>query len=142
VDEENVALAQRGQDRGHVSLAFQRRARGRAQGDAELLTDDVREARLAEAGRPDQQQVVERLAARARGLERDRELLLDPLLADELVEPTRPKRALELVVVGLDRRCEELRLGHAASRSASRTCSSIGSSASTLARARSASTGV
>ena len=37
----------------------------RADADAELLADDQREARLAEAGRADEQDVVERLAARA-----------------------------------------------------------------------------
>ena len=100
-----------GQDRGEVALALERGAGGRAEPDAELLADDVGEARLAEPGRADQQHVVERLAARARRLERDRELLLDPLLADELVEPraaaasarARPRR-------GCDRRRQELRL--------------------------------
>ena len=43
----------------------------RADADAELLADDVREARLAEARRPDEQHVVERLAARLRRGERD-----------------------------------------------------------------------
>ena len=50
------------------------------------LADDVREARLAEARRADEQDVVERLAARLRGRERDRELLLDALLPDEVGE--------------------------------------------------------
>ena len=71
--------------------------------------------------------MVERLAARPRRLERDRELLLDPLLADEVVEPPRPERAVELVLAPRrDDRREELRLAHAACLSASRTCSSTG----------------
>ena len=53
--------------------------------------------------------MVERLAAGAGRLERDRELLLDALLADELVEPARAERALELVFVRLDGGSEELR---------------------------------
>ena len=61
------------------------------------------------AGR--QQHVVERLAARPRRLEGDRELLLDPLLADELVQTARPERPLELVLLGPHRGREELRLG-------------------------------
>ena len=54
--------------------------------DAELVADDERERRLAEPRRADEQDVVERLAARLGRLERDRELLLDALLADEVGE--------------------------------------------------------
>jgi hypothetical protein len=111
VDEEDVALAEAGQDRGHVALALQRGAGRRAQPDAELLTDDEGEARLAEPRRPDQEEVIERLAAGPRRLERDGELLLDPLLPDELIEPARPERALELVLLDLDCRREKLGLG-------------------------------
>ena len=39
--------------------------------DAELVADDLRERRLAEPGRPGEQHVVERLAARPRRFERD-----------------------------------------------------------------------
>src|SRR5215218_8924259 len=44
--------------------------------------------------------MVERLVAGARGLDEDRELLLDALLADEVLEPLRPQRALEVVLGG------------------------------------------
>ena len=137
VDEEDVALLQRGQDRGHV-LPLDGRPGDGADPDAELLADHVGEARLAEAGRAGEQDVVERLAARASRRERDRELLLDPLLADEVVEPLRPERAVELLLVDLQVGGEEL--GHAAFRRATRTRSSAGSSGSTSASARSAST--
>ena len=90
-----------------------------ADADAELLADDVREARLAEAGRPDEQHVVERLRARAGCLERDVELLLDPLLPDEVVEVVaaaasaraRPPRAGE-PERGTARSCRLQRLAH------------------------------
>ena len=85
--------------------------------------------------------MVERLAARLRRLERDAELLLDPLLADEVVEPPRAQRPLGLVLLGPERRREEL--AHAAApRSASLTRSSGGRSGSISASARSASTSV
>ena len=71
VDEEHVARLERGQDRRQVALALERGPGDAADADAELLADDVREARLAEPGRPDEQDVVERLVARARRLERD-----------------------------------------------------------------------
>ena len=108
VDEEDVALLEAGQDRGHVALALERRAGDRADADAELLADDEREPRLAEPRRPDEQHVVERLAARLRRVERDRELLLDALLADEVVEPARAERAVELVLVRPQRGRQEL----------------------------------
>ena len=41
------------------------------------LRDDLRERGLAEAGRAGEEDVVERLAARLRGVESDLELLLD-----------------------------------------------------------------
>jgi hypothetical protein len=114
VDEEDVTLAEAREDRGHVALALERGAGCGAERDAELLADDEREARLAEPGRADQQQVVERLAARPRRLEGDRELLLDPFLADELVQRAWAERPLELVVLGAHRGREELRLCSAA----------------------------
>ena len=88
VDEEDVARLERRQDRRDV-LLLERRAGDGAQADAELLADDLGQRRLAEARRPDEEDVVERLAAGLRGVERDPELLLDPLLPDELVEPAR-----------------------------------------------------
>ena len=45
--------------------------------DVELGGEDLRQRRLAQAGRAGEQDVVERLAARGGGLERDRELLLE-----------------------------------------------------------------
>ncbi len=137
VDEEHVARLERGEDRGDVPLPLERRSRDGADADAELLVHDVREARLAEAGRPDEQQVVERLAARRGGRERDAELLLDPVLADEVAEPARAERLLELLVLRRDHWREKLR--HAALFNASRTRSSAESSGSVSASARSAS---
>ena len=103
VDEEDVARLERREDRGDV-LLLDRRACDRADADAELLADDVRERRLAEARRAGEQHVVERLAARLRRRERDLELLLDALLADEVVEAARAERALDLLLFVLERR--------------------------------------
>ncbi len=137
VDEEHVSRLHRGEDRGHVAFALQRRAGHAADAHAELLAHDVREARLPETRRADEQDVVERLTAGAGGFEGDPKLLLDALLADELVEAPRPQRELELFLVGEHSGREEL-LGHAAF-SACRTRSSGESSGSVVASARSAS---
>src|SRR5439155_9657564 len=113
-----------------------------ADADAELLADDVREARLAEPRGPDEQDVVERLAALLGRRQRDAELLLHALLADEVVEAARPERLLDRILVLLQRRREKRCRGHAALFNARRTRSSAGSSGSVSASARSASTSV
>ena len=66
---------------------------------AHLARDDVRERRLAEAGRPGQQDVVERLAAAPRRREEDREVLADLGLADVLAEVLRAQLRLDGGVV-------------------------------------------
>src|SRR5581483_6988265 len=137
VDEEHVAFLERGEDRSDV-LALEPGARDLPDADAELVADDLRERGLAEPGRAGEQHVVERLVTRTGGGERDRELLLHSLLADEVGEAARPERALELLFLVAEHRCEELI--HAACFNAARTCSSSGSSGSTPASARSAST--
>ena len=82
-------------------------------GDAELLRDDPRQARLAQARRAGQQHVVERVAARAGGGDRDGELLLELLLPDELLELARAQRRVELVLGALVRRLQALDAGRA-----------------------------
>ena len=138
VHEEDVALLERGEDRRHVALALEGRAGHRANADAELLADDVGEARLPEAGRADEENVVERLSSPLRGLEDDAELLLDPLLADELVQAARTEGAVELLVLGDENGSRDALLAHAAL-SASRTRSAGGRSGSTAASRCSAS---
>src|SRR5581483_3341776 len=139
VDEEHVAFLERGEDRSDV-LALEPGARDLPDADAELVADDLRERGLAEPGRAGEQHVVERLVTRTGGGERDRELLLHSLLADEVGEAARPERALELLFLVAEHRCEELI--HAACFNAARTCSSSGSSGSTPASARASSAGV
>src|SRR5439155_14446359 len=47
VHEEDVVALEPGEDRGHVAFALERGAGDAADADTELLTNDVREARLA-----------------------------------------------------------------------------------------------
>ena len=70
----------------------------------ELARDDVGERGLAEPGRPGEQHVVERLAAPAGRLDEERELVLELLLADEVLEPRRAQRAVELLLARPRRR--------------------------------------
>ena len=140
VDEEDVPRLERGEDRRDV-LLLERGAGDRAEADAELLADDLRERRLAEARGAGEQHVVEGLGPLLGRVEGDPQLLLDALLSDEVLQPARAERALDLLVLRPERGREEL--AHAAApRRTSRTRSSAGSSGSTSASARSASTTV
>ena len=98
VDEEHGAGLERCQERGHVALALQRRARRLHERGVELAGGDLRQRCLAEPGRSGQQDVVERLAAPPRRLHEQGELALELLLADELLEALRPQRAVELLL--------------------------------------------
>ena len=98
VDEEHGPRLERAQQRRDVALALERRAGGLHEGHLELRGDDLRQRRLAQAGRTGEQHVVERLAAGGRRLDRDLQLLAQAVLADELVEGARAQRAVELVL--------------------------------------------
>jgi len=66
VDEQHIARLQIGQDGGQIPRSLDHRARGRAEADAQFAGDDLRQRGLAEAWGAVQQDVVQRLAARAR----------------------------------------------------------------------------
>ena len=99
VHEQHIARLQIGQDRGQVARPLEHRARSLAQADAEFVRDDVRERRLAEARRAEDQYVIERLAAAARRLDEDAHLLLHGGLPDVLGQLPRPHRAFECLVL-------------------------------------------
>ena len=85
--------------RREIAGPLEHGARRLAQIHAELVRDDVRERRLAEARRAEQQRVIERLAALPRGRDEDLHLRLDARLADVLGEPARPHGAVERLVL-------------------------------------------
>ena len=105
VDEEDAARLERGQERGDVALALERRAGGLHERDVELVRRRSGRATSCRGpGGPGEQHVVERLAAGARRLDEDRELVLDRALADEVLERARAQRAVELLVGPTPRR--------------------------------------
>jgi hypothetical protein len=61
----------------------------------------VGERGLAEAGRAVEEEVVERLAALLGGVDGDAEIVLELLLADELIEATRAEGKVDRLVVVL-----------------------------------------
>ena len=98
VDEQHVARAEVRQQRREVAGLFDRRAARDAQVHAELVRDDARERRLAEARRTVEQHVVERLIAPARGLDVDGQIALGLLLAGIVGQQLRAQADLALVL--------------------------------------------
>ena len=100
VDEEDVVGFEVGEQRGQVARALQHGAGGLAQVDPHLARDDVRQRRLAQARRAEQQHVVERFAAVLGRRHEDVELAAHLFLADVFVEQLGAQRALEGLLVG------------------------------------------
>ena len=65
----------------------------------ELVGDDVRQRGLAESRRPEDQHVIQRLAAHARRLNEDLHLRLDVRLPDVIGEGLGPHRAIDDLVL-------------------------------------------
>ena len=101
VDEQHVAGREVGQHRGEVARPLEGRAAGEPDLRAELGGDDQREAGLAQPRRPGEQHVVGRVAAAARALQHERQLLAHPGLPDELGEVARPQAGLDLQLLRL-----------------------------------------
>jgi hypothetical protein len=96
VDEQDAARSEVGEEPREVPGALDHRARGLRDLYAQLVRENRRQGGLAEAGRPVEQDVVQRLAALAGGREEDAELFLEPRLPDELVELGGPEPRLRL----------------------------------------------
>jgi len=84
VEEEDLLGLEVGEDGGHVALDLEGRAGGLLKTYVELVGDDGREGGFAEAGRSEEEDVVEGLAARFCGFEGDGKLLFRLGLAYEL----------------------------------------------------------
>ena len=94
VDEQHIPGLKVGQDRGKVAGLGDHRAGGRAETDPKFAGDDLRQRGLAQAGRPVQQDMIQRLAAGFRRLDEDRQILAGGLLAGEVGQGLRPERCL------------------------------------------------
>ncbi len=99
VDEEHVTGAEVGQHAGEIALLLDGRARRGVQLRAHLGGEDVGEGRLAEARRPAEQDVVERLVALAGGGREHAQVVDQLFLSDVLVEGGGPQALIEAEVV-------------------------------------------
>ena len=95
VDEQDVACAQVRERADEIAGLLERGPRRRANVHAELARDELGQRRLAQSGRPEEERVVERLAAAERGVDVDAQAVLHLLLADELRQPLRAERELD-----------------------------------------------
>ncbi|MGY3646543.1 hypothetical protein ACVWW2_001834 [Bradyrhizobium sp. LM4.3] len=104
VDEEHIALFEIGEECCEIAGLGDHRARRRAKADAELLGHDLCQRGLAEAGRADEQHMIQRLAALACRLDEDREVLARLLLADEVRQRLRAQRGIaDIIAAALGR---------------------------------------
>src|SRR5947209_10146878 len=143
IDEKHRPRLERRQKRCDVALPLQRWACGLDELDAELGGDDLRQRGLPETGWPCQQNVVKGLAAARRRRDRDRHLILDRALADEVDEAAGPERAIELFVRNGRRILDAgLRLGQCLAVLRAAVSRSSARSPVTPARSSSASTGL
>ena len=94
IDEQHVARFEIGEKRREIARARDHRPGGGAKTDAQFARQNLRERGLAQARRPEQQHVIQRLAAPARSLHKHFEIGLGRGLADEFIEALRPERAI------------------------------------------------
>ena len=100
IDEQHIARLQVREQRGEIAGTFEHGTRGLAEVHPELAGEDVGERGLAEAGRSEDERVIERLTAHDRGLHEDLELRLDLFLADIVDEPLRADGAVDRLLFG------------------------------------------
>ena len=82
VDKQHVVFLEIGEKRGEVAGPLQHRARRLAQVHTHFARDDVRQCRLAQTRRTEQQHVIERFGPVARRSDEDAELFAHLRLPD------------------------------------------------------------
>src|SRR5207302_821800 len=119
VDEQHLTRGELAQHRYKIGGALNYRARCRMEVDAHFAGDDLCERRLAEPGRTEEQDMVERLATTLRRFDKDAQIVAQLLLADKFVEGSRPDRTFRCILLDL-LRGDDARYGVAHRASSSR----------------------
>ena len=110
VDEQHVAFIEIGQERGKIARFGDDRARRGAKSHTHFLGHDLRQRRLAQAWRAEEEHMVERIAARLRRLDEDAQIFTRRLLADKFVERFGAQGRID--VLGTPRGSEKAVVGH------------------------------
>lgn len=113
VDEEDVVLTEGAENAGEVAGSLDCGTGGGAQADAHFGGDDSGEGGFAESGRPVEEDVIQRLLARARGFDGNAERFVGGGLADEFVEPGGAQRGLGGVALQIESCAEDSTAGFA-----------------------------
>jgi hypothetical protein len=100
VEEENLAVAEVGENGGEVALDLEGGAGGLLEGDVEFVGDDGGEGGFAEAWGAEEEDVVEGFAAGFGSFKSDGELLFGFGLADEFLEAAGAELEFEGVFLG------------------------------------------
>ena len=99
VDEQHIIGFEIGQQRGKIAGALQHRAGSVAQIHAHLARDDLRQRGLAQAGRAEQQHMVERLLAPLGRFDEYLQLPADLFLADIFIKLPGTQRTLQRLLM-------------------------------------------
>src|SRR5262245_4959231 len=99
VNEEHVAFFKIGEQRGQIARLFDHRPGRGFDLRAHLAGDYSGHCGLAETRRPIEQHMIQRLAARAGGLDEDAQIVLDLLLADVFAQDLRAQREFNLLLI-------------------------------------------
>ena len=99
IQKQHLVFLEIGQDGRQVALNLDRGPGGLLEADAQLIRNDVGQRCLAQSWRTGKQNVIERLAAIARRLQRNRQLLLGLALPDELIQPLRAQLQVQCEVI-------------------------------------------
>ncbi len=94
VDEKHVALLEVGEQRGQVAGLLNHRAGSSADAYTQFGGDDVGKRGLAEPRGSEKKNVVQRVSPLQSRLDGNTDILLDPLLADVVVDPFWAERQL------------------------------------------------
>ena len=97
VEEEDLFFAQIGEDGGEIALDLERGTGSLLEAYVHFVGDDGGEGGFAQAGRAEEEYVVEGFAAGFGGFEGDAELFLGFGLADEFAEPAGAQLEFEAV---------------------------------------------
>jgi len=98
IDEQDVTIFQRGQLPGKIAGLGNHRAGRRAEVDPQFPRHDLRQRRLAEARRANEQHMVQRIAARFRSLDEHLHVRPRRRLPDEFGQCLRPDRGIDIVL--------------------------------------------
>jgi hypothetical protein len=96
VDKEDVAILKVGEQGGEIARFGDHRPRCRPESHPHLARDDLGQRRLAKPGRPEEQHMIEGVAARPRRLDEHAQILARRLLPDEFVERLGAERGVDI----------------------------------------------